>query len=111
MIEGSLPRSVVQAADCLPASTPNWAIMGAIMLDNRAYSQTAGHLSPRDFSLDSNRRIYSRLVDLAESLRQIDMVTLIEELDRHKELQVIGGAAYVSSHVEGLPARRNSRQP
>src|SRR5581483_4653790 len=81
------------------------SILGAILLDNFAYNQAAEHLRTEDFSLDSHRRIYARMVDLAESSRPIDMITLIEELDRHKDLQPIGDVAYVSSLVEGVPER------
>jgi len=81
------------------------SILGAILLDNFAYNQAAEHLRTEDFSLDSHRRIYSRMVDLAESSRPIDMITLIEELERHKDLQPIGDVAYVSSLVEGVPER------
>lgn len=81
------------------------SILGAILLDNFAYNQAAEHLRTEDFSLDSHRRIYSRMVDLAESSRPIDMITLIEELERHKDLQAIGDVAYVSSLVEGVPER------
>jgi len=81
------------------------SILGAILLDNFAYNQAAEHLRIEDFSLDSHRRIYSRMVDLAESSRPIDMITLIEELERHKDLQPIGDVAYVSSLVEGVPER------
>jgi len=81
------------------------SILGAVLLDNFAYNQAAEHLRIEDFSLDSHRRIYSRMVDLAESSRPIDMITLIEELDRHKDLQAIGDVAYVSSLVEGVPDR------
>jgi replicative DNA helicase len=81
------------------------SILGAILLDNFAYNQAAEHLRIEDFSLDSHRRIYSRMVDLAESSRPIDMITLIEELERHKDLQPIGDVAYVSSLVEGVPDR------
>jgi replicative DNA helicase len=81
------------------------SILGAILLDNFAYNQAAEHLRSEDFSLDSHRRIYARMVDLAESSRPIDMITLIEELDRHKDLQAIGDVAYVSSLVEGVPDR------
>src|SRR5205814_9643807 len=81
------------------------SILGAILLDNFAYNQAAEHLRIEDFSLDSHRRIYGRMVDLAESSRPIDMITLIEELDRHKDLQAIGDVAYVSSLVEGVPDR------
>src|SRR6266849_2809076 len=81
------------------------SILGAILLDNFAYNQAAEHLRIEDFSLDSHRRIYTRMVDLAESSRPIDMITLIEELDRHKDLQAIGDVAYVSSLVDGVPDR------
>jgi replicative DNA helicase len=81
------------------------SILGAILLDNFAYNQAAEHLRVEDFSLDSHRRIYARMVDLQESTRPIDMITLIEELDRHKELQAIGDVAYVTSLVEGVPER------
>ena len=33
------------------------------------------------------------------------MITLIEELERHKDLQAIGDVAYVSSLVDGVPER------
>ena len=81
------------------------SILGAVLLDNFAYNQAAEHLRTEDFSLDSHRRIYARMVDLAESSRPIDMITLIEELERHKDLQAIGDVAYVSSLMEGLPER------
>jgi replicative DNA helicase len=81
------------------------SILGAILLDNFAYNQAAEHLRTEDFSLDSHRRIYTRMVDLAESSRPIDMITLIEELERHKELQAIGDVGYVSSLLEGVPER------
>src|ERR1700737_2982696 len=81
------------------------SILGAILLDNFSYNQAAEHLRADDFSLDSHRRIYSRMIDLAESSRPIDMITLIEELDRHKDLQSVGEIGYISSLVDGVPDR------
>jgi len=93
-------------AHTLPANVEaERSILGAILLDNFAYNQAAEHLKAEDFSLDSHRRIYSRMVDLAESSRPIDMITLVEELDRHKELEPIGDVGYVSGLLEGVPDR------
>src|SRR5207245_67688 len=93
-------------ASSLPANVEaERSILGAILLDNLSYNQAAEHLRIEDFSLDSHRRIYSRMVDLAESSRPIDMITLIEELDRHKDLQAIGDVPYVSSLLDGVPDR------
>src|SRR5258708_19917991 len=79
------------------------SILGAILLDNFSYNQAAEHLRADDFSLDSHRRIYSRMIDLAESSRPIDMITLIEELDRHKDLRSVADVCYISSLVYGSP--------
>ena len=81
------------------------SLLGAILLDNFSYNQAAEHLRPEDFSLDSHRRIYTRMVDLAESSRPIDMITLVEELDRRKELEAIGDVGYISGLVDGVPDR------
>jgi len=81
------------------------SILGAILLDNLSYHQAAEHLKPEDFSLDSHRRLYSRMMELMESSRPVDMITLIDELDRRKELEAIGDVAYVSSLVDGVPDR------
>jgi replicative DNA helicase len=81
------------------------SILGAILLDNFSYNQAAEHLRVEDFSLDSHRRIYGRMVDLAESSRPIDLITLIEELERTKDLQAVGDVGYVSSLTYGVPER------
>jgi replicative DNA helicase len=81
------------------------SILGAILLDNFAYNQAAEHLRPDDFSLDAHRRIYARMMDLAESSRPIDLITLTDELERSKELQAIGDVGYVSSLLDGVPDR------
>ncbi|MGH9580981.1 MAG: replicative DNA helicase [Terriglobales bacterium] len=90
----------------LPASLEaERSILGAIMLDNLAYNQAAESLLPEHFFLDSHRRIYHRMMELAESSRPIDLVTLSEELGRGKELESVGGAAYLSALTDGLPRR------
>ena len=81
------------------------SILGAILLDNHAYNQAAEHLKPEDFFLDSHRRIYSRMVDLAESSRPIDLITLVEELERRKELEAVGNVGYLSRLLDGVPDR------
>jgi replicative DNA helicase len=93
-------------AHSLPANVEaERSILGAILLDNFSYNQAAEHLHSEDFSLDAHRRIYARMVELAESSRPIDLITLCEELDRTKELESIGDVGYVSSLLDGVPDR------
>ena len=92
---------------CLPASVEaERSVLGGILLDANAYEEAAARgLTASDFALDSHRRIYSRMVELAESSRPIDTVTLVEELERHKELGTVGDVGYVSGLIDGVPDR------
>src|SRR5690348_9485136 len=92
----------------LPASVDaERSILGAILLDNFAYNQAAEHLRPDDLALDAHRRIYAGMVDLAETSRPIDTVTLTEELARRREVEAVGGVAYLTSLTDGLPRVKN----
>jgi replicative DNA helicase len=95
----------------MPASVEaERAILGAILLDNSSYPQAAEHLHAEDFSLDSHRRIYLRMMELAETGRAVDYVTLTEQLGQHKEIESVGGVAYVTSLTDGLPRVKNIEQ-
>src|SRR5260370_23073918 len=95
----------------LPASADaERAILGAILLDNSTYPQAAEHLLADDFSLDSHRRISLRMMELAESGRAIDFVTLTEQLGQHNEIESVGGTSYVMSLTDLLPRCKNIDQ-
>src|SRR5580692_2832212 len=80
-------------------------ILGAILLENQALSEAEEKLTPEDFSLDSHRRIYQRMTELGGIGRAVDLVTLANELARYKEVESVGGVAYLASLTEGLPRR------
>ncbi len=80
-------------------------ILGAILLDNAAHAEAAEHIKSDDFSLDSHRRIFLRMSELVDSGRTVDIVTLSNELSRYKEVEAVGGVAYLASLTEGLPRR------
>ncbi len=80
-------------------------ILGAILLDNAAHAEAAEKLIDEDFSLDSHRRIFQRMTELINAQKAVDIVTLANELARYKEIESIGGVAYLASLTEGLPRR------
>src|SRR5579863_898756 len=80
-------------------------ILGAILLDNASHAEAAEHLKSDDFSLDSHRRIFLRMTELIDTGRAVDIVTLSHELSRYKEVESVGGVAYLASLTEGLPRR------
>ena len=80
-------------------------ILGAILLDNGTLKEVSLSIDPDDFSLDSHQRICLRMKELYESGSPIDLITLSTELAKHKEIETIGGVAYLASLTEGLPLR------
>src|SRR5277367_36359 len=90
----------------LPASIDaERSILGAILLDNHSYNEAAEKLNADDFALDSHRRIFGRMAELIDAGRAVDIVTLAEELAKRKEVEAVGGVAYLASLTEGLPRR------
>lgn len=80
-------------------------ILGSVLLDNEAWLEAAEKLLAEDFCLDSHRRIFLRMSDLMGAKHAVDIVTLAHELNLHKEVESIGGVAYLASLTEGLPRR------
>jgi replicative DNA helicase len=90
----------------LPANVAaEMAILGAILLNNGHYQEAAGRIEAFDFSLDSHRRVFARMGELIGEGIQVDIVTLAEQLQRHKQLSHVGGVAWLASLTEGLPRR------
>src|ERR1700719_2027516 len=79
------------------------SILGAILLDNNAINPAIEKLKPEDFFHDHHRRIYQQMIVLGETQQAIDLVTLTEQLQRSGELESVGGAAYVSQLMDGVP--------
>jgi replicative DNA helicase len=90
----------------LPANvTAEMAILGAILLNNGHYQEAAGRIEATDFSLGAHRCVFQRMGELMTEGKRVDIVTLAEQLQRNKELSVIGGVAWLASLTEGLPRR------
>jgi replicative DNA helicase len=95
-------------ADGLPSSVhTEVAILGAMLLDSVAISDATEKLKAEDFSLDSHQRIFRAIVDLMAKGHGIDYLTVQEELARRRELDSIGGPAYLAFLTEGIPRNFN----
>lgn len=87
-------------------SEPERSILGAVLLNSELYDEAVGvGLTPDDFSLDSHKVIFRSMCALAESSSALDIVTVVNYLDSHKDLARIGDTAYVSGLLDGVPDR------
>ena len=79
-------------------------ILGSVLLDNTLWGE-AKALREQDFSLSAHQRIFRTMRDLHDAGSAIDMITVAESLEQHKEIESIGGVAYLSSLIDGVPER------
>ena len=83
------------------------SVLGAILINNPTFNQAAEVIDAQDFFRDAHRRIFEKMVGLSERSEPIDLVTLKDELSRSKELDEVGGPAYISALTDGVPRSAN----
>ena len=82
-------------------------VLGAILIHNDAFNLAAELIDSRDFFRDAHRRVFDKMVRLSERGDAIDLVTLRDELGRSGDLEVVGGPAYITALVDGVPRSTN----
>jgi replicative DNA helicase len=83
------------------------SVLGAILLQNDTFNIAAESIDSQDFYRDAHRRIWDKMVKLAERGDAIDFITLKEELARAGDLDDVGGPAYIAALVDGVPRSTN----
>ena len=72
------------------------AVLGAIMLEKGAFDVASEILKPESFYVDANQRIFSAMRNLSIKGANIDLLTVVEELKLKGDLEIVGGAYYVT---------------
>src|SRR3989339_1501989 len=83
------------------------SVLGSILIDKDAIVQISDFLAPEFFYSDKHADIYSAMISLYEDREPIDLVTLPQRLKERNSLTEIGGVAYLSKLVEGVPSSAN----
>lgn len=92
----------------LPASEHlERTILGCCLTDQVALTDAMASLESADFSLDSHQRIFRAMLSLNADGQHVDLSTLRERLLQRKELDAVGGFAYVLSLEDGIPRNFN----
>ena len=86
------------------------AVLGAVMLEKDKLAEVLEIIQSEDcFYVDANQKIYAAIRRLFDKGMPVDLLTVTEELRRSSELEIVGGAYYLtkltmsvvsSAHVE-----------
>ena len=85
-------------------------VLGSVLLMNEVLDEVVEVLAADHFYTDGHRKIFSAIRRLYDNGTQaIDPLTLAEELDRHSQLDDIGGASYLEQVLESVPHAAHAR--
>src|SRR6476646_8790956 len=83
------------------------AVLGAIMLEKNAFDTVAEILKPECFYVEGHQRIFRCMQNLAQKSQPIDILTVVEELRTKEELEMVGGAYYVTKLTNTVVSSAN----
>ena len=85
------------------------SVLGALMLDQRAWESVSESVQDSDFYRQDHRLIYRAIAHLSSVEQAIDVVTVAEELEERSQLEDAGGAGYLAHLVDMTPSIENSQ--
>ena len=85
------------------------AVLGGLMLDNRAWDAIADRLVAEDFYRRDHQLIFEAVAERAANGQPSDAVTLAEWLERKGLGEETGGLVYLASLVRDTPSAANVR--
>ena len=85
------------------------AVLGAIILDSGVINEVVEILSdPRFFHVKTHRDIYAAVLDLYNNGKNVDFVTLLEELKKNKTFDDSMGKTYLMDLANNCPSISNA---
>lgn len=84
------------------------AVLGALMLENDALTNVIDILKPQSFYKDSNSRIFHAIEQLFTRSEPVDILTVTQELKKTGELDLVGGAYYITQLTNRVASAANA---
>lgn len=72
------------------------AVLGAIMLDKRAFDVVSDILPEEAFYVEAHQKVFAAMKALAQKNMPIDLLTVVEELKFREDLDSIGGPFFLT---------------
>ena len=72
------------------------AVLGALMIEQKAVNEVIDVLTSESFYREAHRKIYQAIYSLFDRAEPIDIMTVTAELRKTGDLDLVGGAYYIS---------------
>lgn len=98
LVDGKLPPQAVDIEE---------AVLGAIMLEKDALTAVIDILKPESFYKDAHTRIFFAIQELFSRSEPVDIITVTQELKKTGELDLVGGAYYITQLTNRVASAAN----
>jgi replicative DNA helicase len=79
------------------------SLLGAVLIDEETLADVSEHVSPKDFYDKRHAAIFDAMMRLFERHKPVDLLTLTDELKKKDDLDIVGGAAYLTELTNYVP--------
>ncbi len=86
------------------------SLLGAILIDGEVIIKVADSIIGSDFFDPRHRRIFDAIIELYEKHSSIDVLTLADQLKANGNLEMIGGASYLTELTNFVPTAAHVEQ-
>ena len=83
------------------------AVLGALMIDHRAWDRISDRLISKDFYRHDHQLIFQAMTELAERSQPFDVVTVADNLKMRQQLETAGGEGYLFELAQNTPTAAN----
>lgn len=83
------------------------AILGAMLVDKEAVTSAVEFLKPEDFYREDNKEIYATMLELYGLDKQIDSITVKEQLKLRGSFEKVGGNLNIANLIDNVPVIAN----
>lgn len=83
------------------------AILGAMLLEKEALVTVIDLLKPETFYKEQNGKVFGAIKSLFMQSQPVDILTVCQELKRTGELEIVGGAYYISTLTNRIASSAN----
>ncbi|MGN1012779.1 MAG: replicative DNA helicase [Clostridia bacterium] len=83
------------------------AVLGSMLVSKDAVQAAVEVLKPEDFYREDNKEIYAAMMDIYSVGREIDMITVTEQLKLRGTLERVGGTQNLATLIDNVPTTSN----
>ncbi|MFK7900670.1 MAG: replicative DNA helicase [Cyclobacteriaceae bacterium] len=95
---GKLPPQAIEVEE---------TVLGSLMIEKDALTTVIDILKPDSFYKDANQKIYNAILLLFSRSEPVDLITVTNQLKQDGELELVGGAFYVTQLTQRVNSAAN----